>query len=94
MFYFILLRRKIIIYAKPSKKLRITNSNKHAVPVQCPWQAVQSPAEQQPSNPQPTKIKSLKHLSQNQEHRLQIFFQAVIWKRMKGVYSAQTFEIL
>ena len=61
MFYFILLRRKIIIYANPSKKLRITNLNEHAVPVQCPGQAVQSPAEQQPSNPQPTKIKSMEH---------------------------------
>ena len=73
MSYFNLPRRKIIIYAKLSKKLRIINLNVHAVPAIHPGQAVQSPAEQQPPNPQPTMIKCLEPLVQYQKHRLQIF---------------------
>ena len=46
----------------PSKKLRIINLNEHAVPVQCPKQAVQYPTEQQPPNTQKTKSKSLERL--------------------------------
>ena len=41
MFNFTLPRRKIIIYANPHlKNLRIIRLNEHAVPVQCPEQAV------------------------------------------------------
>ena len=52
MFNFTLPGRNKILYANPHlKKLRIVNLNEHAVPVQYP-------AEQQPPNTQPTKIKS------------------------------------
>ena len=45
------------LHKPSSKKLRIINLNEHAVLVYYLGQAVQSPAEQQPPNTQPTKIK-------------------------------------